>query len=96
MDAPLAILHVRLRHFFTLDSSAAAEMQQIIERCAAESDSVGGVLETAVCGLDAGIGEPIFDTIEGEIAKAMLADGMEISKVAKLTNLSVKEVTALA
>ena len=31
-----------------------------------------------------------------EIAKAMLADGMEISKVAKLTNLSVKEVTALA
>ena len=31
-----------------------------------------------------------------EIAKAMFADGMEISKVAKLTNLSVKEVTALA
>ena len=31
-----------------------------------------------------------------EIAKAMLADGMEIAKVAKLTNLSVKEVTALA
>ena len=31
-----------------------------------------------------------------EIAKAMLADGMEVSKVAKLTNLSVKEVTALA
>ena len=31
-----------------------------------------------------------------EIAKAMLADGMEISKVARLTNLSVKEVTALA
>ena len=31
-----------------------------------------------------------------EIAKAMLADGMEISRVAKLTNLSVKEVTALA
>ncbi len=31
-----------------------------------------------------------------EIAKAMLADGMEIAKVAKLTKLSVKEVTALA
>jgi predicted transposase/invertase (TIGR01784 family) len=31
-----------------------------------------------------------------EIAKAMLADGMEISKVAKLTNLSVKEVATLA
>ena len=31
-----------------------------------------------------------------EIAKAMLADGMEIAKVAKLTNLSVKEVSALA
>ena len=31
-----------------------------------------------------------------EIAKAMLADGMEISRVARLTKLSVKEVTALA
>ncbi|MBQ6779034.1 MAG: Rpn family recombination-promoting nuclease/putative transposase [Acidaminococcaceae bacterium] len=31
-----------------------------------------------------------------EIAKAMLAEGMEISKVARLTKLSVKEVTALA
>jgi len=30
-----------------------------------------------------------------EIAKAMLADGMDISRVAKLTNLSVKEVAAL-
>ncbi|MBR1661162.1 MAG: hypothetical protein IJ694_02685 [Acidaminococcaceae bacterium] len=31
-----------------------------------------------------------------EIAKALLDDGMEISKVAKLTKLSVSEVTALA
>ena len=31
-----------------------------------------------------------------EIAKAMLAEGMEISKVARLTKLSIKEVTALA
>ena len=31
-----------------------------------------------------------------EIAKKMLDDGMDVSKVAKLTNLSVKEVTALA
>ena len=31
-----------------------------------------------------------------EIAKAMLADGMDIPKVAKITKLSVKEVTALA
>ena len=31
-----------------------------------------------------------------EIAKAMLADGMDIPKVAKITKLSVKEVTALS
>ena len=31
-----------------------------------------------------------------EIAKKLLDDGMDVSKVAKLTNLSVKEVTALA
>ena len=34
----------------------------------AEGDSVGGVLETAILGLPAGIGEPYFDSVESEIA----------------------------
>ena len=34
----------------------------------ADGDSVGGVLETAILGLPAGIGEPYFDSVESEIA----------------------------
>ena len=39
-----------------------------IRAAGAEGDSVGGVLETAILGLPAGIGEPYFDSVESEIA----------------------------
>ena len=43
-------------------------MLQAIRSARAQGDSLGGMLETAVCGLDAGIGDPWFDTVEGRIA----------------------------
>ena len=39
----------------------------------ADGDSVGGVLETIVTGLPAGIGEPWFDSVESELAHLMFA-----------------------
>ncbi len=38
------------------------------DRCHADGDSVGGLLETAILGLPAGIGEPYFDSVESKIA----------------------------
>lgn len=39
----------------------------------AEGDSVGGVIETAVVGMPAGVGEPIFDSVEGMLSHALFS-----------------------
>ena len=57
--------------FAVLDEEAAVKMREVAEAAAAEGDSVGGVLETAIIGLPAGLGEPWFDSIESELAHAM-------------------------
>ena len=48
-------------------------MQEAIRAAGSEGDSVGGVLETIVTGLPAGIGEPWFDSVESELAHLMFA-----------------------
>lgn len=58
-------------NFAVLDPEIATAMVEKIEAAAAEGDSVGGVLETAVTGFPAGVGEPIFDTAEGLLAHAL-------------------------
>lgn len=61
------------REFAVLDETAAAKMRAAIEAAAAEGDSVGGALETAIAGLPAGLGEPWFDTAEGLLAHALFS-----------------------
>ena len=61
------------RPFAVLDSSVEAPMKAAIEAAAAEGDSVGGVLETAVTGMPAGVGEPWFDSIESLLSHAMFS-----------------------
>ena len=46
---------------------------EIIEKTGAEGDSVGGVLETAVIGMPAGVGEPWFDTLEGQLSHMLFS-----------------------
>lgn len=54
--------------FAVLEPASEEKMREAILAAAAEGDSVGGVLETAVVGLPAGVGEPWFDTIEGMLS----------------------------
>ena len=54
-----------------LDAEIATRMQAHIEQAAADGDSVGGVLETVVTGVEAGVGEPWFDTVESLLAHAL-------------------------
>ncbi len=55
------------------DFKTAEKMQRIIEKVRAQGDSVGGIIEGLILNTPAGLGEPVFDTLEGEIAKALFA-----------------------
>ncbi|MCD8358798.1 MAG: chorismate synthase [Oscillospiraceae bacterium] len=72
-DIASDITQLAARRFAVLDEARADEMQQAIAAAAAEGDSVGGELETAVCGLPHGVGEPWFDTLEGLLSHALFS-----------------------
>ena len=59
--------------FPVLNPSIEPLMRREIELAASEGDSVGGVLETAVTGLPAGVGEPWFDTVESVLSHALFS-----------------------
>lgn len=72
-DLPTEIAKLNERDFAVLDMDRGEQMKAQIEAAAAEGDSVGGVLETAVLGLPAGVGEPWFDTVEGVLSHALFS-----------------------
>jgi chorismate synthase len=55
------------------DPAAAARMIERIETVRAGGDSVGGVIECRARGVPVGLGEPVFDRLDAELAKAMLS-----------------------
>lgn len=55
--------------FPVLDVQAGAAMREAISAARSEGDSVGGIVECAVTGLPAGLGEPMFGGVEGRIAQ---------------------------
>lgn len=57
------------------DPEAAVKMIERIEQLAAEGDSCGGIVECRISGAAAGLGEPVFDKLDAELAKAMLSIG---------------------
>ena len=57
--------------FALIDESAEGPVRAEIEAARLAQDSVGGTIECAVTGLPAGVGEPMFDGLEGAIAKAV-------------------------
>lgn len=56
-----------------LDAAAGEKMREEIKKASAEGDSVGGILETAVTGMPAGVGEPFFDSVESQLAHLLFS-----------------------
>lgn len=61
--------------FPVLSSESAERMIECIKGARDEKDSVGGIIETVVLGLEAGLGEPMFGSVESEISKAVFSIG---------------------
>lgn len=57
------------------DPKAAAAMVTKIEALAAVGNSCGGIVECRIRGVLPGIGEPVFDKLDAELARAMLSIG---------------------
>lgn len=59
--------------FSVLDKDAGEKMKEKIRQTASENDSVGGIIECAVTGLEAGLGEHMFAGAEGRISSIMFS-----------------------
>lgn len=60
-----------LSPFPTLDAGEGEQMQACIAQAKENLDSVGGIVECAVTGLPAGLGEPMFGGMEGRLAQML-------------------------
>ena len=64
------------RNAFRLpDELAAEKVEAYLKEKMAECDSVGGIIECIVSGLPKGLGEPVFDKLDANLAKAMMSIG---------------------
>ncbi len=78
------------------DASAAAEAQMFLEEKMAQMDSAGGIVECVIQGVPAGIGEPVFEKLDANLAKAIcsigavkgfeIGDGFEAAKTTGALN----------
>ncbi len=55
------------------DLAAAEAMSRAVEKVQAEGDSLGGIVEGIALNVPVGLGEPVFDTLDGDLAKALFA-----------------------
>jgi len=57
------------------DRNAAMAMENKIEEIKIQGDSLGGIVEVLVRGCPPGLGEPVFDKLEADLAKALMSIG---------------------
>ena len=57
------------------DLDAAAEMEELILAKKQEGDSIGGIVETIAVNVPAGLGEPVFERLDGDLARILMNIG---------------------
>ncbi len=61
--------------FQTPDADAAKAMEERVNQVKSEGDSLGGIVEIKAKNVPPGLGDPVFDKLDGEIARAMMSIG---------------------
>lgn len=57
------------------DLEAAEKMMEVVSKVKDEEDSMGGIIECRISGVQPGLGEPVFDKLDAELARAVLSIG---------------------
>lgn len=78
------------------DADAADKAETYLEECIKSQNSSGGICECVITGLPVGLGDPVFEKIDANLAKAIMSigavkgfeigDGFEVAKATGLTN----------
>ena len=78
------------------DLEAAKEMEELIVSKKQEGDSVGGIVETVAINVPAGLGEPVFERLDGDLARILMnigaVKGVEIGLGFDVANKSASEI----
>jgi len=61
--------------FYCPDTDIVDQMREMILKVKKEGDSIGGIVEVRVNGCPAGLGEPVFDKLSADLAKAVMSVG---------------------
>lgn len=64
---------VRKSRLHCPDEEKGSEMIALLQKVNDEKDTIGGMVSCILSGVPAGLGEPLFDKLEAELAKAMLS-----------------------
>ena len=72
-DPAEIIKNSRQNEVHCADPEAAGNMILAIKQARQEGDSLGGIIEGMALNMPVGLGEPVFDTLEGNLAKALFA-----------------------
>jgi chorismate synthase len=57
------------------DPKATEKMEEMLSKARKDGDSIGGIAEVRVTGCPAGLGEPVFDKLDADLAKAVMSVG---------------------
>lgn len=67
--------NIKENRLFCPDIEAAERMEEAVKEARSSGDSLGGIVETVAIGVPAGLGDPVFDKLDGALAGAIMSIG---------------------